>query len=89
MRKKLLNGMKNLPNKNFAPAQFTLAWMYFNGIGVEKDEEKAFEWYEKSAKLNYIPAQLALAEMYSNGIGVEKDEEKASEWYEKSGSPPE
>ena len=63
--------------------------MYLNGRGVEKDEEKAFEWYEKSAKQNFAPAQSNLAWMYSNGIGVEKDEEKASEWYEKSGSPPE
>ena len=27
-----------------------LGWVYRNGIGVEKDERKSFEWFTKSAK---------------------------------------
>ena len=81
---KSVEAIKNLSDAGGAYVQYALALMYLNGIGVEKDEEKAFEWYEKSAKLNYAPAQLALAGMYLNGRGVEKDEEKAFEWCEKS-----
>ena len=79
-----MEAIKNLSDAGGAYGQYALAWMYSNGIGVEKDEEKAFEWYKKSTKLNYAPAQFALAWIYFNGIGVEKDEEKAFEWYEKS-----
>ena len=81
---KSIEAIKNLSDAGGAYVQYTLAGMYLKGIGVEKDEEKASEWYEKSAKLNYAPAQYNLALMYFNGLGVEKDEEKAFEWYEKS-----
>ena len=79
-----MEAIKNLSNAGGAYVQYVLAWMYSYGVGVEKDEEKAFEWYEKSAKQNYAPAQNNLALMYLEGVGVEKDEEKAFEWYEKS-----
>ena len=81
---KSIEASKNLSDAGDAYVQYILAGMYSNGIGVEKDEEKAFEWYEKSAKQNFAPAQLALAEKYFYGRGVEKDEEKAFEWCEKS-----
>ena len=81
---KSVEAIKNLSDAGGAYVQYTLAGMYLKGRGVEKDEEKAFEWYEKSAKQNFAPAQFRLAWMYFNGRGVEKDEEKAFEWCEKS-----
>ena len=79
-----IEASKNLSDAGGAYVQYALALIYLNGIEVEKDGEKAFEWCEKSAKQNFAPAQLSLAKMYSNGIGVEKDEEKAFEWCEES-----
>ena len=79
-----IEASKNLSDAGNAYVQFALVLMYLNGIGVEKDEEKAFVWCEKSAKQNFVLAQFRLALMYLNGVGVEKDEEKAFEWYEKS-----
>ena len=81
---KSIEAIKNLSDTGGAYVQYVLAFMYLEGVGVEKDEEKAFEWCEKSAKLNYAPAQFNLAWMYLKGVGVEKDEEKAFEWCEKS-----
>ena len=49
MRKKLLSGVKKSAKLNYVHAQLALAGMYSNGIGVEKDEEKASEWYENLA----------------------------------------
>ena len=46
--------------------------------------EKAFEWYEKSAKLGNADAQHNLGVCYAKGEGVEQSWEKAFEWYEKS-----
>ena len=45
---KSIEAIKNLSDTGSSYVQDTLAWMYLEGIGVEKDEEKASEWYEKS-----------------------------------------
>ena len=62
----------------------TLAICYYNGTGVEKDEQKAVEWYKKAAEQGYASAQFNLAVCYENGTGVEKDEQEAVEWYKKA-----
>ncbi len=58
--------------------------MYYNGLGVERDYEKAIEWYSKAAEQGYSTAQNNLGNMYYNGLGVERDYEKAIEWYSKA-----
>ncbi len=81
-------------------AQYQLGYFYQYGVGIDKDEEKAFEWYLKSAKGGNFKAQYKLylksAEggnsdaqyqlgyLYQYGIGIDKDEIKAFEWYLKS-----
>ena len=55
--------------------------MYYLGIGVSLDLEKAFSWISLSAKQDYLFAQHNLAEMYENGKGVSKNLEKAYEYY--------
>ncbi|RHZ72881.1 hypothetical protein Glove_236g22 [Diversispora epigaea] len=52
-----------------------------NGIGTTKDEEKAFQWYLKSAEGGNSIGQFNLGNCYENGIGTTKDEEKAFQWY--------
>ncbi|RHZ74791.1 hypothetical protein Glove_219g80 [Diversispora epigaea] len=49
---------------------------YRNGIGIPKDEEKAFQWYMKSAERRYSVGQFNLE--------ITKDEKKAFRWYMKS-----
>ena len=39
--------------KGLPIAQNDLAGMYFKGIGTQKNEEKAFYWYEKAAKTTF------------------------------------
>ena len=55
--------------------------MYYLGIGVPLDLDKAFSWISLSANQNYLFAQHNLAEMYENGKGVTKNLEKAYEYY--------
>ena len=62
-------------------AQYRLGLMYRDGEGVEKNYEKAVEWYRKSAKQGYASAENNLGFMYENGFGVEKDYKKAFDWY--------
>ncbi len=67
-----------------ADSQFNVALMYEQGIGVEKDEKKAVEWYGKSAAQGNSAAQFNLGVMYENGRGTEVDFAKANEWYRKA-----
>lgn len=63
-------------------AQYVLATIYNNGQGVEKNSQKAVEWYTKSAEQNNDLAQYSLGVMYEFGEeGLEKDENEAQKWY--------
>jgi hypothetical protein len=58
--------------------------MYFYGSGVEKDYGKAFDWYEKAAKLGDAKAQCQIGLMYRYGLGITQDYSKAKKWFEKA-----
>lgn len=63
---------------------FKLGLRYQNGEGVEKDNRKAFEWFQKAAEQGHATAQNGLGVMYYNGKGTEKNYAKAKRWYEKA-----
>jgi TPR repeat protein len=68
--------------QDYSPAQYRLAVMYAEGIGVEKDLSKAVFWYLKAAKDGDDKAQFNLAQLYENGAeGIPKDESQAVHWY--------
>ncbi|RGB41655.1 hypothetical protein C1646_685035, partial [Rhizophagus diaphanus] len=60
-------------------AMFDLA-----GEGTEKDLEKAFHWYQKSAEKDYIRAMFSLAHSYYSGKVTEKSLEKSFYWHQKA-----
>lgn len=61
-------------------AQYQVGVMYERGMGIEKDETKAAEWYEKAAVQGYVDAQYNIAIMYASGRGVERNEPIAMMW---------
>lgn len=74
-------------------AMHDLARMYLSGLGCDKDEELAQEWFQKAyhaflreeeraEKKDYL--QYRIGKLYSFGYGVEQDYLKAAEWYEKA-----
>jgi TPR repeat protein len=67
-----------------AGAQCKLGNMYFYGEGVEKDYQKAMEWYEEAAKQGNADAQFKLGYMYFYGEGVVQAYVKAFYWFEKA-----
>jgi len=67
--------------KEYEAAQYSLGNCYQNGIGVEKNETRAFEYYEKSAEKGFSMAQNTLGSLYEIGKYIEKDLEKAIYWY--------
>ncbi|PKC66514.1 HCP-like protein [Rhizophagus irregularis] len=56
---------------------FFHGFLYYNGIIVKKDEDKAFGLFSKASKSNYPIAQFYLGKLY-------KDPKKAFYWYQKS-----
>lgn len=64
-----------------AEAQLELGEMYFSGKGIDRDFQKAAEWYEKAAWQGMAHAAYRLGLIYSNGLGTEKNEKKGQEWF--------
>ena len=65
-------------------AQVSLAYMYYEGIGVDQNYEEAAKFYTLAAEQGNHGAQFILSAMYESGKGVEKNPEKAWAWYIKS-----
>lgn len=61
-------------------AQSSIAIMYFNGEGVEKDIDEFVKWFIKVGESGNAYVQYQLYKMYYYGQFVEQDEEKAMEW---------
>ena len=67
-----------------ADAPCILAAMYYEGIGVTKDYQKALVWFQKAAEQGNADAQSRLGRMYYEEIGVTKDDQKALVWFQKA-----
>jgi TPR repeat protein len=70
--------------KNCAEALFLMGNRCIHGIGMERDDKKAVEWFLKAAKLGNANAQNMLGACYQEGRGVAQDAKKSFEWYEKA-----
>ncbi len=57
-------------------AQYEVARMYFEGIGVEQDPAQAIEWATKAANQGEPYAQFTLGLMYMRGQDVKQNDEK-------------
>ncbi len=66
-----------------AEAQYGLAQLYGNGLGVERDVERAAAWYTRAAEQEDAKAQYELGWLYANGLGLERDM-AAADWYERA-----
>ncbi|RHZ76401.1 hypothetical protein Glove_198g32 [Diversispora epigaea] len=78
------SSFRELYNINKEISTISLANMYFDGLGVEKDTKYAFRIYCKLADKGSFIALNSVAHCYSKGLGVKKNEEKAFELYLKS-----
>ena len=62
-------------------AQYTLGWMYENGLGVPEDDAEAVAWFHLAAEQGQPQALWYLGDMYSEGLGVPQDFVEAHMWY--------
>ncbi|KAJ3347888.1 NACHT domain- and WD repeat-containing protein 1 [Entophlyctis luteolus] len=63
-------------------AQYNMGCTY--GLGVEKDESAAFDWYLRSAKNNVTWAMFQLGIMCEAGLGIEQNFKQAIEWHQRA-----
>jgi ATP-dependent protease ClpP protease subunit len=70
-----------LANEGHQGAQFNLAVMYEQGVGVGKDLKQSALLYKKVAVKGDIAAQFAIAAMFEKGMGVELNLNEARKWY--------
>lgn len=74
--------MLPLARSGNADAEELIGVMYALGLGVEKDEERAFEWYLRSSLKGHPGAQSGLGWYYELGLGMPApDLVRAYLWY--------
>lgn len=62
-------------------AALFLGFAYRFGIGVERDDRVAAQWYRLAANQGHPEAQYQLGLMYDLGLGVPRDADEAEYWY--------
>ena len=62
-------------------AQYKLAQMFADGVGVRKDDRAALHWYGQAADRGSVEARYELALMHSIGRSVHQDHSRAAYWY--------
>ena len=60
--------------------------MYRYGVGTDKDERKAFSYYEKAAALGNVDGIVKVGRAHLNGIGVPVDYQKSMHFFESAAS---
>ncbi len=63
---------------------YGLGVLYFQGIGVETDLQKATQWFSIAAEKGHAPAQFNLGNAYLNGRGAKQDINNAEYWWRKA-----
>ena len=70
--------------RSYYASQFNLAQRYEAGKDVDRDVNKAADWYRKAAMQGHQKAQTNLGNLYRIGRGVDKDYDEAMQWYRKA-----
>lgn len=70
-----------LAEAGYPLAECQVGYFYHNGLGVEKDLEKAFYWTRRAAEHGDWDGQYNLACFYTEGIGTACDPQLAAYWY--------
>lgn len=78
---KCFEGHLVLAEQGYPLAECQIGYFYYEGLGVEKDLEKALYWTRRAAEHGDRDGQYNLAEFYEDAIGVERDIEQAKHWY--------
>ena len=77
----LINWLEEETIKKNSNAQNLLGYIYDEGLGIDKNKDKAYEYYKSSADQGNICAQHNLGHSYENGDVTNIDYEESIKWY--------
>ncbi len=78
---KCFQGHLPLAEQGYPLAECQIGYFYLEGLGVEKDLEKALYWTRRAADHGDRDGQYNLAWFYEEALGVDRDLEQALFWY--------
>lgn len=81
---KCFEGHLVLAEGGYPLAECQIGYFYYDGLGVEKDFEKAVYWTRRAADHGDRDGQYNLACFYEDAIGTSRDMEQATFWYRKA-----
>ena len=81
---KCFEGHLALAEQGYPLAECQIGYFYYDGLGVEKNLEKAIYWTRRAADHGDRDGQYNLAWFYDGAISVERDPEQAIFWYRKA-----
>ena len=70
-----------LAKEGHLKAQYEVAMMFNNGIGVAKDKEEAWNWFIRAAKGGNVDAQVELGAHYEAGADGQPNGIMAAQWW--------
>lgn len=76
--------LRKAADQGHAKAQYSLATLYRNGVGVAQSDAAAMSWYQKAAGQGLAEAQYGIGVMYEFGAGVPRDFATAVGWFRKA-----
>ncbi len=81
---KCFEGHMLLAAQGYPLAECQVGYFYYDGLGVEKNLDKALFWTKRAAEHGDRDGQYNLAWFYEEGIGVEQNLEQAKYWYKQA-----
>ena len=76
--------IKRMADQGVAEDQAVMGMYYLHGIGVEENDEIAFQWFKKAAEQNDSDGQNMLGRCYQEGWGTTKDVSEAYNWFKRA-----
>ena len=73
--------LKPLAHEGDPYAQFAIAVMYDDGLGLPQDFSRAISWYTRAAEAGIVDAQYIVGRFYGRGRGVKQNPGKAFYWF--------
>lgn len=67
-------------NASDADAQLFLGELFFEGLCVQKDLMKGFQWIQKAADQGSLEAKRQLAQAFEQGLGTDQDQAQAAKY---------
>lgn len=67
-----------LADRDYADAQYQLAWLYANGNGLRVNLGEAVEWWRRAAGNGHVESEFAIGMAYLNGQGKEFESDMAA-----------